>query len=128
MSRGDVGHARALCTHAVGHSRNTKDKSREHLQSTFRLRTYQAALREGFFGKSCRRRWALIPLPECHGVVTDQKFPGRLRGWRMPKTKKKRIWEKETSKTSMHTIKSQQKKKERENTVAQRKALDKCSS
>lgn len=90
MSRGDVGHARALCTHAVGHSRNTKDKSREHLQSTFRLRTYQAALREGFFGKSCRRRWALIPLPECHGVVTDQKFPGRLRGWRMPKTKKKK--------------------------------------
>lgn len=72
----------------MDNSRNTKDKVREHLQSTFRQRTYQAALREGFFGKSCRRRWTLIPLPECHGVLTDQKFPGRLRGRRSANDRK----------------------------------------
>lgn len=55
---------------------------RNILGSTFQARTYQAALREGLFRKPCRRSWALIPLPECHGVLTDQKFPRRLRWWR----------------------------------------------
>lgn len=68
----------SVCVPLEKHQRQDSGPSWEALS---RQRTYQAALREGLFRKPCRRSWALIPLPECHGVLTDQKFPRRLR-WR----------------------------------------------
>lgn len=84
---------------------------RSILGSTFGARTYQAALREGLFRKPCRRSWALIPLPECRGVLTDQKFPRRLRWWRRFNDRKvekgKGTRKRKKRQTCMHMVRSQ---------------------
>lgn len=104
------------CTHTWAIQGTPKTRFRNiYVQSAFGPRTYQAALREGFFRKSCRRRWNLIPLPERHGVLTDHKSPGRLGGWRRAhdrEAKKKRRGRK-TSRTSMRMMKSKQRGREK---------------
>lgn len=95
----------ATCTHVCVPFQKHQTGFRNILGSTFRARTYQAALREGLFRKPCRRSWALIPLPECHGVLTDQKFPRRLRWWRRfndRKVKKGKGTRKRKKKQNLH--------------------------
>lgn len=79
--------------------------------STRKTKTYQAAFREGFFRRPCRRGWSLIPLPEGHWVLTKQKLLRWLRGGRCPNGRTAR--KKEETKQKKHAYDPQPKKEER---------------
>ena len=79
-----------------------------------KTQTYQAAFREGFFRRPCRRGWSLIPLPEGHWVLTKQKLLRWLRGGRCPNGRTAR--KKEETKQKKHAYDPQPKKKKKVNT------------
>lgn len=84
--------------------------SQKHL-STRKTKTYQAAFREGFFRRPCRRGWSLIPLPEGHWVLTKQKLLRWLRGGRCPNGRTAR--KKKETKQKKHAYDPQPKKKKK---------------
>lgn len=89
--------------------------------STRKTKTYQAAFREGFFRRPCRRGWSLIPLPEGHWVLTKQKLLRWLRGGRCPNGRTAR--NKEETKQKKHAYDPQPKKEERKYMTTTEKAL-----
>lgn len=116
------------------HSRSGSFKEHQRQESgpsakDFQVKNIPGSTQRRIFWEVVQEEVGPDPTPRMPWSCDRPKVPRKAKRMENAKDKKKkRIWEKETSKTSMHTIKSQQKKKERENTVAQRKALDKCSS